>query len=137
MDWQQQPTRRERITARRRRETVQQAREWMEARLEQRFGVEELSSALQVSTRQLQYSFLQELGRSPMAEAKRLRLQRLRALLLDPAQERRSVAELMVAAGLIASGVTSADYRRWCGEHPSRTRRRQEPRRALRPTAAS
>lgn len=136
-DTQEQPLRRERITARRRRHTVAEARQWMAARLQERFSLLELSSAVQVSPRQLQYSFLQELGRSPMAEAKRLRLQRLRALLLDPAQERRSVAELMVAAGLIASGVTSADYRRWCGEHPSRTRRRQEPRRALRPTAAS
>lgn len=122
-DWQQQPVRRERITARRRRETVQQARQWMQERLEQRFGVEGLSSALQVSTRQLQYSFLQELGRSPMAEAKRLRLQRLRCLLQDPQQGRRSIAELMEACGLIASGVTSADYRHWCGESPRSTRR--------------
>lgn len=121
---QQPPVRRERITARRRRDTVQQAREWMAARLEQRFGVEELSGALQLSTRQLQYSFLQELGRSPLAEAKRLRLQRLRDLLLDPEQDRRSIAELMEASGLIASGVTSADYRHWCGESPRRTRLR-------------
>ena len=125
MDWQQQPARRERITARRRRETVQQARQWMEARLEQRFGVDELSSALQVSTRQLQYSFVLELGRSPMAEAKRLRLQRLRGQLLDPEQDRRSIAELMEACGLIASGVTSADYRHWCGESPRRSRLRR------------
>lgn len=124
-DWQQQPVRRERITARRRRETVQQARQWMQARLEQRFGVEELSAALAVSTRQLQYSFLQELGRSPMAEAKRLRLQRLRLLLQDPQQDRRSIAELMEASGLIASGVTSADYRHWCGESPRSTRLRR------------
>lgn len=121
---QQQPVRRERITARRRRDTVQQARAWMAARLEQRFGVAELSGALLVSPRQLQYSFLQELGRSPMAEAKRLRLQRLRQLLLDPEQDQRSIAELMAASGLIASGVTSVDYRHWCGESPRRTRLR-------------
>lgn len=94
-------------------------------RLDQRFGVVELSGALEVSTRQLQYSFLQELGRSPMAEAKRLRLQQLRRLLLDREQDQRSIAELMVASGLIASGVTSADYRRWCGESPRRTRLRR------------
>jgi hypothetical protein len=29
----------------------------------------------------------------------------------------------LLAAGLIASGVTSADYRLWCGESPRRTRR--------------
>lgn len=124
-EWQQQPLRRERITARRRRDTVQEARAWMGDRLDQRFGVVELSGALEVSTRQLQYSFLQELGRSPMAEAKRLRLQQLRRLLLDREQDHRSIAELMVASGLIASGVTSADYRRWCGESPRRTRLRR------------
>jgi AraC-like DNA-binding protein len=125
-DWwqtQEQPLPREPITSRRRRHTVAEARLWMLPRLQGRFSVVELSAAVQVSPRQLQYCFLQELGRSPMAEAKRLRLQRLRALLLDPAQARRSVAELMLAAGLIASGVTSADYRRWCGESPRRTRR--------------
>ncbi len=121
-NWLEQPDKRERITHRRRRETVQLAREWMDTRLEERFEVVELSRAVDVSPRQLQYSFLQELGRSPMAEAKRLRLQRLRALLLDPSQHHRPIAELMAAAGLIASGVTSADYRHWCGESPRQTR---------------
>lgn len=118
----EQPDRRERVTARRRRDSVEKARQWMMPRLGERFGVVELSTAVEVSPRQLQYNFLQELGRSPMAEAKRLRLLRLRALLLDREQDLRSVAELMVAAGLIASGVTSADYRRWWGESPRRTR---------------
>jgi transcriptional regulator GlxA family with amidase domain len=97
----------------------------MVPRLSGRFSLLELSAALQVSPRQLQYSFQEELGRSPMAEAKRLRLQRLRRLLLDPEHSAASVAELMAAAGLIASGVTSADYRRWCGESPRRTRLRR------------
>lgn len=119
---QHQPQRRERLTARRRRDTVALAREWMATRLQERFTVEELSQAVAVSIRQLQYDFLQELGCSPMAEAKRLRLRRLRQLLHDPEQDQRSVAELMAAAGLVASGVTAADYRRWCGENPSQTR---------------
>lgn len=114
---------RERITARRRRDTVHQAREWMEQRLQERFGVNELSEALEVSPRQLQYSFLQEFGRSPMAEAKRLRLQYLRTLLRDPHQSQLSIAALMAASGLVASGSTSADYRLWCGESPRQTRR--------------
>lgn len=122
MAWLEQPERRERITALRRRDAVEQARQWMVPRLGERFGVVELSQAVGVSPRQLQYNFLQELGRSPLAEAKRLRLRRLRALLLDPARDQQTVAELMEAAGLIASGVTSADYRRWCGESPRRTR---------------
>jgi hypothetical protein len=51
--------------------------------------------------------------------------QRLRSLLLDPSHDQRRVTELMVSAGLIASGVTSADYRNWCGESPSQTRLRR------------
>lgn len=122
---QEQPKRRESITARRRRETVASARQWMAARLQEGFSMADLSQAIEVSPRQLQYSFLEEIGRSPMAEAKQLRLQRLRTLLLDPSQDQRRVTELMAAAGLVASGVTSADYRSWCGENPSQTRLRR------------
>jgi len=119
---QEQPLRRERITARRRRETVESARQWLATRLPERFSLQDLSRALAVSPRQLQYHFQQELGHSPMAEAKRLRLHRLRGLLLDRQRDNCSVAELMVASGLIASGVTSADYRRHFGESPRQTR---------------
>jgi transcriptional regulator GlxA family with amidase domain len=114
------PPSRERITARRRRLLVQLAREWMATRLQDRFTVTEVARAVEVSPRQLQYSFLEDLGRSPMAEAKRLRLRRLRALLLDPDQNPHSTA-----SGLVASGVTSADYRHWSGESPRQTRRGQ------------
>ena len=124
--WHDQPPSRERLTSRRRRDTIQQARQWMAARLEDRFELADLSEAVGISPRQLQYSFLQELGRSPMVEAKRLRVQRLRSLLLDPSQNHRSIAELMAAAGLIASGVTSADYRHWCGESPRQTRLKRQ-----------
>jgi transcriptional regulator GlxA family with amidase domain len=127
VDSQEQPPRRERITARRRRDTVASAQQWMGARLADRFTLAELSRAVGVSLRQLQYGFLEEIGRSPMAEAKRLRLQSLRHLLLDPEQDARSVAELMAAAGLIASGATSADYRNWWGESPRQTRLHRDP----------
>ncbi|MFN7678930.1 MAG: helix-turn-helix domain-containing protein [Cyanobacteriota bacterium] len=123
--WWEQPPNRERITARRRRAMVQLAREWMATRLQDRFSVLDLSEAMEVSPRQLHYSFLQELGHSPMAEAKRLRLRRLQSLLLDPDQNPRGIAALMVASGLAASGMTSADYRHWSGESPRQTRQRQ------------
>ena len=118
-----QPQRRERFTSRRRRSTVNEARQWMAERLQERFSVVECSQAVAVSPRQLQYNFQQELGHSPMAEAKRMRLQRLRGLLLDRERDSCSVAELMTASGLIASGVTSADYRLHFGESPRQTRR--------------
>jgi AraC family ethanolamine operon transcriptional activator len=113
---------RERISASRRRTTVAEACHWMDAHLAERFSVVELSQALHVSVRSLQYSFQAELGCTPMVEAKRLRLLRLRQLLLDPEWSQRSVAALMERAGLLACGVTAADYQRWCGELPRRTR---------------
>ncbi len=114
---------------------MESARQWMRARLGQRFGVWELADAMEVSPRPLRYNFLQELGRSPMAEAKRLRLQRLRELLLDREQQWRGVADLMAAAGLIALCETSADYRRWCGEGPRQTPPRRLTREPITPIA--
>jgi len=123
-DGQIQSPRWERFTSRRRRTTVNEARQWMAERLQERFSVVELSHAVAVSPRQLQYHFLQELGHSPMAEAKRMRLHRLRGLLQDREHDHCSVAELMATSGLIASGVASADYRLRFGESPRQTRRR-------------
>jgi AraC-like DNA-binding protein len=131
--WQETSLQRESVTHRRRRDAVQQARQWMATRLQDRFELAELSGAVGVSPRQLQYSFLQELGRSPMAEAKRLRMQRLRSLLLDRSQNDHPISELMAASGLIASGVTSADYRHWCGESPRQTRLTRQLREAPHP----
>jgi len=113
---------RERVTATRRRHSVAEACRWMEEHLAERFSIGELSQAMGLSIRTLQYCFQQELGCTPMAEAKRLRLRRLRQLLQNPHLAHRSIAELMAEAGLLACGVTSADYRRWCGESPRRTR---------------
>jgi AraC-like DNA-binding protein len=115
---------RERISASQCRITVAEACHWMDAHLAERFSVVALSQALHVSVRSLQYSFQTELGCTPMAEAKRLRLRRLRLLLQRAELRERSIAELMGMAGLLACGVTAADYRQWCGESPRRTRQR-------------
>lgn len=114
----------ERISARKRHQTVAEACIWIDAHVGERFSVMELSQALQVSVRTLQYSFQQELGCTPMAHAKQLRLRRLRHLLLDPNLATHSIAKLMERSGLLACGATAADYRQWCGETPSRTRQK-------------
>ena len=101
---------------------------WMRDRLAERFSVVELSAAMNVSVRTIQTSFQAELGCSPMAELKRMRLHQLRQLLLDPELNGHSVAELMRMAGLLACGVTAADYREWCGETPRRTRQQPDSR---------
>lgn len=118
----------ERSSARRRRDTVAQACQWISDHLSERFSVVELSKAMGVSVRSLQYAFQQELGHTPMAEAKRLRLRHLRYLLQQPNLQRQSIAALMEASGLLAGGATAADYRRWCGESPRQTRRRNDHR---------
>lgn len=110
------------IAAARRRRLVGEACLWMRDHLTERFSVVELAVVLNVSVRNLQYAFQAELGCTPMAQAKRLRLRQLRLLLQDRALRSRSIAELMEAAGLLACGVTAADYRAWCGETPRRTR---------------
>lgn len=117
------------ISAERRRRTVAEACQWMEEHLAERFSASELSRVSNVSVRTLQYSFQQELGCTPMAQAKRLRLRHLRQLLQKPDLAVRSIAELMEASGLLACGVTAADYRQWCGETPRRTRQRSSKRR--------
>lgn len=115
----------ERLSAARRRRTVAEARLWMELHLADRFSIDDLSRAMGLSARTLQYGFQEELGRTPMAEARRLRLCRLRQLLQGADQDHRSIAELMQAAGLLACGGTAADYRRRWGETPRGTRRRR------------
>lgn len=106
----------------RRRSLVGEACLWMRDHLAERFSVVELAEVLEVSVRKLQYAFQAELGCTPMAQLKRLRLRQLRLLLQDRDLGSRSIAELMEASGLLACGVTAADYRAWCGEAPRRTR---------------
>ena len=106
----------------RRHRYVQSGCTWITDHLEEPFDITELAKAVGVSTRTLQYAFLQELGHSPMAEAKRLRLHRLRQRLLNPDDCTRSIAELMTASGLLACGATAIDYRRRFGESPRQSR---------------
>lgn len=116
---------REQASAAHRSRLVAQACDWMEHHLAERFSVVDLSQALHVSARSLQYSFQAELGSTPMGQAKRLRLRRLHHLLQDDDLRSRSIAELMEASGLLACGVTASDYREWCGESPRQTRQRR------------
>lgn len=112
------------IRAARRKRTVDEARQWMKQHLSERLSVVEISKAVNVSVRSLQYSFQAELGCTPMMEAKRLRLHHLRQLLQDEELSQHRIADLMAASGLLACGATAVDYRHWCGETPRRTRQR-------------
>lgn len=103
---------------------VQEASSWMAARLAQPFRVGDLSAALGCPTRSLQEAFRCELGRSPLVQARLLRLQGLRQLLQDPEQRQISIATAMGRCGLLACGATARAYAGCYGERPSQTRAR-------------
>lgn len=116
--------RHERITAVRRRQSIAVAQEWMQQHLDEPFEIADVAAGVGVSVRTLQYACQQELGQTPMALAKRLRLRSLRQALQDRDLATLSIAELMERQGLLACGTTAADYRRYCGESPRETRQR-------------
>lgn len=110
------------MSQRRRWQLVQDAEQWMAARLDQAFGIGDLAAALEVPKRTLQHAFTQELGRSPLARARQLRLRALRHALQDPGQSSPSIAELMGRCGLLACGATARAYAACYGELPRNTR---------------
>lgn len=98
------------------------AREWMEAHLAQPFRISDLASALHVSTRSLQYSFREELGRAPLEEARRLRFRRLRQQLRRTPVDAATTEALFEACGLTSSSSTRRQYLQWCGETVNQSR---------------
>ncbi|MFM7312269.1 MAG: hypothetical protein ACKO0M_03720 [Cyanobium sp.] len=117
-------SRRERITATRRRQCVSRTREWILAHLHRPFTVAELAAALGLSIRQLQYNVLSELGRTPMAEARRLQLHHLRTLLRQHEEAENSIGNLMEKSGLQASGASAAAISKLVWREASSTRRK-------------
>ncbi|MFM7229853.1 MAG: helix-turn-helix domain-containing protein [Cyanobacteriota bacterium] len=109
---------------RRRWQLVVEASRWMEARLDQPFGISEPAGALACSKRTLQHAFACELGRSPLAQARLLRLRRLRLLLQQRQSVGQSIAALMGSCGLLACGATARAYADCYGETPKVTRAR-------------
>ncbi|MFW6732720.1 MAG: helix-turn-helix domain-containing protein [Synechococcus sp.] len=109
---------------RRRWQLVVEASRWMEARLDQPFGITELAGALACSKRTLQHAFACEVGRSPLAQARLLRLRHLRLLLQQRQSVGQSIAALMGSCGLLACGATARAYADCYGETPKVTRAR-------------
>ncbi len=106
-----------------RRILIARAREWIEAHIAQPFRVSDLAAALHIAPRTLQLAFREEIGRTPMEEARRLRFLALRRLLLPPSAPQ-SLAELFARCGLVLSPLTKRRYYEWCGETPEQTRAR-------------
>jgi AraC-like DNA-binding protein len=81
----------------------------------------ELCAAAAVSPRTLEYAFREELGLSPAAFIRRLRLHALRRALLASALGESTVTELAHQLGFSQLGRLAGTYRRVFGEPPSAT----------------
>jgi AraC-like DNA-binding protein len=80
-----------------------------------------LCAAAAVSARTLEYAFREELGLSPAAFIRRLRLHALRRALLASALGESTVTELAYHLGFTQLGRLAGTYRRTFGEAPSAT----------------
>lgn len=103
---------------------VDRAREHLLARREVPVTVAELSSALGVSRRTLQYCFQEVLGVSPVQFLRAIRLNGVRRELRRTTPEER-VADVAARWGFWHPSQFAADYRTMFGERPSETVRRE------------
>lgn len=112
------------ISRSRRWQLVVEASRWMQSRLAEPFSLEQLCRAVDCPTRTLQHAFASELGRSPLAQARMLRLRALRQLLQQAPPHDLSIAAAMGRCGLLANGSTARAYTQLYGERPRQTRAR-------------
>lgn len=87
-------------------------------------SIVDLCAALGVSERTLQYTFRDTLDMTPGAYLRVLRLNRARAMVLDPAYGAESVTQIAMRWGFFHLGRFAGDYRRMFLEGPADTRRR-------------
>ena len=105
-------------------ELVAQALQHISAHLGQPMRVEDVAYELAVSTRTLQARFDAALGRGVSQEIRRLRLEKAKRLLLDPAN---SIAEVAGLAGFARPQLFNAVFRREVGMTPGAYRKRNQP----------
>jgi AraC-like DNA-binding protein len=99
---------------------VRMAEQYIEANFDQPITLEALAAASGTSTRSLLHQFRQSRGYSPMAFAKRVRLDRARELLQRP-DATTSVTSVAAMCGFHNLGHFAKDYFKAFGERPSET----------------
>jgi AraC-like DNA-binding protein len=104
--------------------TVRRAETFMRAHAGHDLDLAAIAAAAGASARTLHRAFRRFRDTTPMASLKALRLDAVRAALLDPAQASRSVTALAAAHGLTHPGKFARDYKRRFGVLPSATWRR-------------
>ncbi len=101
-------------------ERLRRAEDWIEANLQGRVTLTELSAATGVGARTVQLDFQREHGCTPMAFLRDRRLQRSHLLLSRP-REGTTVTEAAYRCGFTHLGRFSSVYRQSFGERPSDT----------------
>lgn len=102
---------------------VRRAIDFMRANLDKPLVIAEVALACHTSVRSLQGGFREFRDTTPLAYLRQLRLEAVRAELVDPSGSR-PVAEIAVKWGFAHLGRFSAEYREAFGELPSETARR-------------
>jgi AraC-like DNA-binding protein len=102
---------------------VRDVEEYIEANWAKPITIEKLAALTGISARGIFKAFQRSRGYSPMAFAKRVRLQRAHSLLADP-ETPISVTAAALACGFTNLGHFARDYRVMFGEKPSETRQR-------------
>lgn len=90
-------------------------------------SIVEICSQLRVSERTLQYSFRKQLQVTPIAYLRIVRLNRVRALLLNPDRPDLTVTAAAMQYGFLHLGKFGQDYLRMFGERPRETLARSLP----------
>lgn len=92
----------------------------MERKMGSRFAVQDIAHELHISARQLERLFNREIGMSPAAFARRLRLRHAHELLLDT---RRAISDVALESGFVDGSHFCRRFRDEFGETPSQVRR--------------
>jgi transcriptional regulator GlxA family with amidase domain len=98
---------------------------YIEGHLREDIDVEALARQASMSLRSLYALFERHAGATPRQYIRRLKLERIRACLSDPACPVRSVTELALDYGFLHLGRFAESYRQQFGELPSETLKRR------------
>ncbi len=105
--------------------TVRQAIEVMHSQPAAGLTVPVIAEQVGVSERSLQSAFRSQLGTSPSAYLRDMRLERAHDALLATSPQERSVSQIGVESGFVHLGRFARTYRERFGENPSQTIRRR------------
>lgn len=97
------------------------AKQWIDAHLEQSVCVADIARAVSLSSRHLTTTFHRHVGMSPAQYLKKRRLERLRDVLTNPPSGTLTIRSAAKLVGSPHLGRMAADYARQYGEPPSHT----------------